>query len=80
MLEQVDVIQQAGGDKRVAKACGVSLDALRKWREAGRVPSKHWPLLSKLAGIPLGDIAEARLKRLMVRSLAPMPVKRRAAA
>lgn len=70
MLEQVDVIQRAGGDAKVAKACGVSLDALRKWREIGRVPSKHWPLLSKLARVPLAEIAEARLERLMVRSIA----------
>ena len=64
MLEQADVIQRSGGDEKVARACGVSIDALRKWREQGRVPSKHWPTISKLAGMPLGDVAAARLEVL----------------
>lgn len=56
-----DLIQRAGGDEKVAKACDVSVDALRKWREAGRIPPKHWPTVSRLSGLPLSDVAVARL-------------------
>lgn len=61
MVDGHDLIQRAGGDEKVAKACDVSVDAIRKWREAGRIPPKHWPTVAKLAGAALADVAVARL-------------------
>lgn len=73
-----DIIQRAGGDESVAAACGISTDALRKWRELGRVPPKHWSMMAELADAPLDEVAAARfaIKRTPLKS---SPKKRRAA-
>lgn len=61
MSQDSDLIERAGGDDKVAKACGISADALRKWREMGRVPPRHWPTIARLAGLPMDDVAGAKL-------------------
>lgn len=61
MVDDQDLIHLAGGDEKLAKACGVSVDALRKWREIRRIPPKHWSTVAKMAGVPLADVAVARL-------------------
>lgn len=36
------MIATLGGRKTAAELCGVSVDAVKKWEGANRVPSKHW--------------------------------------
>lgn len=74
MTHQGDLIHRAGGDEKVANACGVTPDALRKWREAGRVPAKHWSIVAALAGATLDEVAAAKLKP--AGSVARAPVTR----
>lgn len=37
----------------VAKACGVSKQAVTNWKKDGRIDKKHLPTLSKLTGLPI---------------------------
>ena len=62
MAHPSELISRAGGDETVAKACGVTPDALRKWREIGRVPPKHWSVVASLASATLDEVAAASLK------------------
>lgn len=39
------VIDAHGGLDAIAAKCGVSPDAVYKWRQSGRIPPKHWPHL-----------------------------------
>lgn len=57
-----NVIDACGGPAALASLCGVTLDAIRKWkRPAGRVPARHWPLIVRLTG---GRISYDDLDRL----------------
>lgn len=38
-----DAIYAVGGAAKACQICGVSLDAVRKWREKGCIPPKNWP-------------------------------------
>jgi carbamoyl-phosphate synthase small subunit len=53
------LIDQAGGPERVAALCGVSTEAVRKWRERGAVPGRHWAALAAAARVPLSRLASA---------------------
>lgn len=50
------IIQKAGGAAEIAKLTGVGNEAVRKWRQAGTVPAKHWPALLHVPGITLADL------------------------
>lgn len=50
ILSVSDVISAVGGASRASQICGVSLDAVRKWREKGWVPPKNWPNLVRHGG------------------------------
>lgn len=76
-MTNIDIIERAGGDEKVAKVCDVSLDAIRKWREAGRVPPKHWPTVAQLSGTSLDVVAAARLG--VRREVVAAPKRKRAA-
>lgn len=39
----------------LAKACGVSYQAVRKW-ESGRIPAERAVQVSKVTGIPLNEL------------------------
>ena len=58
----MDIIQRAVGAQAVAAHLHISLDALRKWRELGRVPPKHWRAMADLAKVRLETVAAANLK------------------
>ena len=58
----MDIIQRAGGAQGVAAHLRISLDAIRKWRELGRVPSKHWRAMAGLAKVRLETVASASLR------------------
>ena len=37
------IIQRLGGPEAAATKLGIGTDALRTWRQAQAVPSRHWP-------------------------------------
>jgi carbamoyl-phosphate synthase small subunit len=58
MRTVADLLDRAGGPDHVATVCGVTADAVRKWRERGAVPGRHWHALAEAAGVTLGLVAE----------------------
>ena len=52
-----EIIARLGGPEAAAGLLGVGREALRKWRQAGVVPSRHWPAVSLAAGISLDELA-----------------------
>jgi carbamoyl-phosphate synthase small subunit len=58
-----DVIERLGGLDAAARLTGVGTEAVRKWRQARGVPSRHWPAVIAATGLTLGDLqtAEAAL-------------------
>ncbi|CDG32820.1 MULTISPECIES: glutamine-hydrolyzing carbamoyl-phosphate synthase small subunit [Acetobacteraceae] len=52
------LIKKAGGAAEIAQLTGVSTEAVRKWRQAGMIPTKHWPALLHVPGITLADLNE----------------------
>ncbi len=52
-----EIIMRLGGPEAAAQATGVGLEAVRKWRQAGAIPSKHWSAVSRASGIPIGDLS-----------------------
>jgi carbamoyl-phosphate synthase small subunit len=57
MRTVAELLDRAGGPDQVAALCGVKPDAVRKWRERGAVPGRHWHALAQAAGMALADIA-----------------------
>ncbi len=51
-----DLIERLGGPDAAATLTGVSPDAIRKWRAAGAIPSRHWPIISATTGVAMGDL------------------------
>jgi carbamoyl-phosphate synthase small subunit len=51
-----DVIQRLGGLEATAQLTGVSTEAVRKWRQARAIPTRHWPRLIAATGFALGDL------------------------
>jgi len=55
-----DAISAVGGASRASQICGVSLDAIRKWREKGCIPPKNWPnLVQHGANLVTYEVLEA---------------------
>src|SRR4051794_28129944 len=52
-----DVIARLGGPEAAARLTGVGMEAIRKWRQARAVPSKHWPAVIAATGLTLADLA-----------------------
>ena len=52
-----DIIARLGGPDAAARLTGVGLEAIRKWRQARAVPSKHWPAVIAATGLSLADLA-----------------------
>ena len=52
-----DIIARLGGSEAAARLTGVGLEAIRKWRQAKAVPSKHWPAVSAATGMSLAELA-----------------------
>jgi carbamoyl-phosphate synthase small subunit len=56
MVRVSDVISQLGGPEAAALALGVGTEAVRKWRQAGAIPTRHWPSIIAATGIGLADM------------------------
>jgi len=48
-----EVIERLGGETEAATLAGVSPEAIRKWRRADSIPSRHWPAIMKKTGLPM---------------------------
>ncbi len=51
-----DIVQRLGGPEAAARLTHVSAEALRKWRQSGVIPSKHWRTIIAATGLSLGDM------------------------
>lgn len=52
-----DVIEKLGGADAAARLTGVGLEAVRKWRQARAVPSKHWPAVMAATGLTISALS-----------------------
>ncbi len=61
MLSIEQVIAALGGPEAAARLTGVGHEAVRKWRQARAIPSKHWSAVIASTGLTLADLSpEAR--------------------
>ncbi len=51
-----DILQRLGGLEAAAELTGVSTEAVRKWRQARAIPTRHWPRLIAATGLSLEDL------------------------
>ncbi len=51
-----ETIARLGGAEAAAKLTGVGLEAIRKWRQARSVPSKHWSVVMAATGLSVADL------------------------
>ncbi|MCS6855326.1 MAG: carbamoyl phosphate synthase small subunit, partial [Elioraea sp.] len=51
-----EIIDRLGGAERAAALTGVTVEAVRKWRQARAIPSRHWPVILKETGLALADL------------------------
>ena len=51
-----DIIDRLGGAEAAARLTGVSTEAVRKWRQAGIIPSRHWATVIAATGLALTDL------------------------
>ena len=65
-----EIIERLGGAAEAARLTGVGLEAIRKWRQAGAVPSKHWSAVSRASGLEIGLLA-GRGERMDDENVAP---------
>jgi len=57
MLSVDQIVERLGGVDAAARLTGVSTEAVRKWRAAGVIPSKHWTAIMPAAGLSLADLS-----------------------
>ena len=50
------IIDRLGGPDAAATQLGVGTEALRKWRQAQAIPSRHWPAVIAATGLNLDDL------------------------
>ncbi len=53
------IIDRLGGAEAAAQLTGVGTEAVRKWRQAGAIPSRHWPAVIVATGLTLADLSDA---------------------
>ena len=59
MLSIDEIIERLGGQDAAARLTGVGVEAIRKWRQARAVPSKHWSAVIAATGLTLADLSES---------------------
>src|ERR1700722_3150680 len=67
------IIDRLGGADAAARLTGVEPEAVRKWRQAGAIPSRHWPAVIAATGLSLADLSDA--PALRARSTMPETVE-----
>ena len=53
------IIDRLGGPEAAARLTGVGTEAVRKWRQAGAIPSRHWPAVIAATGLTMADLRSA---------------------
>ena len=61
-----DILAHLGGSDAAARLTGVGLEAIRKWRQARAIPSKHWAAIVAATGLAFADLQPSQ-------SSTPMP-------
>src|SRR3984957_18502570 len=51
-----DIIDRLGGPELAARLTGVTTEAVRKWRQGGAIPSRHWAAVSAATGLPMDEL------------------------
>ena len=51
------IIDRLGGADAAARLTGVGTEAVRKWRQAGSIPSRHWAAVITATGLALSDLS-----------------------
>lgn len=59
MATTEEVLTLLGGPDEAARLTGLSPDAIRKWRQAGLIPSRHWPAIMAATGLSMADLQAA---------------------
>jgi len=54
-----DIIAALGGPEAAATRCAIGTEAVRKWRQSGLIPAKHWPAILAATGFALGEMPGA---------------------
>jgi carbamoyl-phosphate synthase small subunit len=54
-----EVIERLGGADAAARLTGVSTEAVRKWRHARAIPSRHWQAVISATGLDLSELSGA---------------------
>ncbi|MEJ0047238.1 MAG: glutamine-hydrolyzing carbamoyl-phosphate synthase small subunit [Rhodospirillales bacterium] len=58
MVSVDEIVDRLGGPEEAARLTGVGLDAIRKWRQARAVPTKHWAAVMAVTGLSVADLRE----------------------
>ena len=53
------IIDRLGGAEAAARLTGVGTEAVRKWRQAGAIPSRHWAAVIAATGLTLAELSGA---------------------
>jgi carbamoyl-phosphate synthase small subunit len=56
MVTVRDVVSQLGGTEATARVLGVGTEAVRKWRQTGAIPTRHWPVILQATGMAFADL------------------------
>jgi carbamoyl-phosphate synthase small subunit len=57
MALKVDtIIDRLGGAEAAARLTGIGTEAVRKWRQSGAIPSRHWAAVIAATGLTLFDL------------------------
>jgi carbamoyl-phosphate synthase small subunit len=54
-----DLIERLGGPDEAARLTGVTTEAVRKWRTANAIPSRHWSAIMAATGLSMEELAPA---------------------
>jgi carbamoyl-phosphate synthase small subunit len=54
-----EILRRLGGADAAATLTGVSPEAVRKWRSANAIPSRHWPAIMAATGLSMDDFSAA---------------------
>ena len=56
MISVEQIILRLGGANAAAQLAGVGHEAIRKWRQAQAIPSKHWSAIVAATGLSFADL------------------------
>ncbi len=83
-MDTIDtIIARLGGADAAARRTGVGTEAVRKWRQAGAIPTRHWAAIIEATGLSFAEMQAA--DRALAEPVAaatqasPMPALRSAA-